>query len=272
MKCFYHGADFDGECSAAIVKRANPECHLIPLDYGQKNGYHQIGKDEEVFVMDFTLQPFVRMMNIPNMVWIDHHQSSIDEAKKLGFNPEGVREVGVSACELAWSYFFPDEIVPPAVSLIGRHDVWDLDENVLNFHYGLKSYQTHPESPIWEQLFEDGGTFLSDILHIGKLIRVYIERDDERYIHGFGFETIFEGYNCICCNRGKTSSKLFDTIWDDKTHEIMITFCRTKHGFWRVTMYTKHDGIDCGKLAKKYGGGGHAKAAGFVCKDLPFKI
>jgi nanoRNase/pAp phosphatase (c-di-AMP/oligoRNAs hydrolase) len=28
--------------------------------------------------------------------------------------------------------------------------------------------------------------------------------------------------------------------------------------------------VDCGAIAKSYGGGGHVKAAGFSCKDLPF--
>jgi len=30
------------------------------------------------------------------------------------------------------------------------------------------------------------------------------------------------------------------------------------------------DGIFCREIAKKYGGGGHKGACGFVCKVLPF--
>ena len=37
---------------------------------------------------------------------------------------------------------------------------------------------------------------------------------------------------------------------------------------WTVSMYsTTHDISD---ICKKYGGGGHAKAAGFTCVELPF--
>ena len=34
MKCFYHSADLDGQCSGAIVKLARPDCELVGIDYG----------------------------------------------------------------------------------------------------------------------------------------------------------------------------------------------------------------------------------------------
>ena len=35
--------------------------------------------------------------------------------------------------------------------------------------------------------------------------------------------------------------------------------------------YIPKKNIDCSEIAKKYGGGGHKQAAGFQCKELPFK-
>ena len=32
--CFYHRADYDGVCSAAIVKKFVPDCELYGIDYG----------------------------------------------------------------------------------------------------------------------------------------------------------------------------------------------------------------------------------------------
>jgi nanoRNase/pAp phosphatase (c-di-AMP/oligoRNAs hydrolase) len=59
---------------------------------------------------------------------------------------------------------------------------------------------------------------------------------------------------------------LFDSIEED--YDIMIPFSFNGEE-WNVSLYTKKD-IDVGKIAIKYGGGGHAKAAGFRCKELPF--
>ena len=38
---------------------------------------------------------------------------------------------------------------------------------------------------------------------------------------------------------------------------------------WTVGLYSET--IDVSVIAKKYGGGGHTGAAGFVCDTLPFK-
>jgi nanoRNase/pAp phosphatase (c-di-AMP/oligoRNAs hydrolase) len=39
-----------------------------------------------------------------------------------------------------------------------------------------------------------------------------------------------------------------------------------------VSLYSTRDDIDCGAIAKTYGGGGHKGAAGFQCDTLPFPI
>ena len=39
---------------------------------------------------------------------------------------------------------------------------------------------------------------------------------------------------------------------------------------WLVNLYTFQDVIDCGAIARRYGGGGHQKAAGFITQNLPF--
>ena len=39
---------------------------------------------------------------------------------------------------------------------------------------------------------------------------------------------------------------------------------------YTVSVYTEKD-IDVSKIAVKHGGGGHKKAAGFICENLPYK-
>lgn len=63
MKAFYHSADLDGHCSGAIVKLMHKDCTMIPIDYGDKFPYESIQKDEFIFMVDFSLQPFDRMIN-----------------------------------------------------------------------------------------------------------------------------------------------------------------------------------------------------------------
>lgn len=284
MKCFYHKSDLDGECSGAIIRYGYSECELIPIDYGQKLSIKRL-VGETVFVVDFTFTPFDLMLEldtIADLVWIDHHKSAIEESKKRNFNPAGIRDIQFAACELTWKYYFPDETMPLSVKLLGRYDVWDHNwmdtyswkgtSGVLLFQYGMKLLDTNPYSPIWDDLFKDDIKIIENIIKDGEIIYKYVQMNNTKYVHGFSFTTTFEGYTCLCCNRGSTNSKLFDTIWDEKQYDLMITFCRTKKHTWVVTIYTTHKSIDCSNIAKNYGGGGHKQVAGFHCKNLPFKI
>jgi len=281
MKCYYHAADLDGKCSGAIVKYYDQECELVPIDYGYKTNLKHLN-DEVVYMVDFTLEPFSRMIDLDkrtDFVWIDHHKSAIDEASKRRFDPLGSRDIKYAACELTWKYCFPDTPVPKGVSLLGRYDVWDHDwlmvgdrSVVLMYQYGMRVLDTNPSSDIWARIFECDDSFNDHIIETGRSIAQYVEINNEHYVHGYSFTTTFEGYSCICCNRGMTNSKLFDTIWDEKSHDLMVTFCRTRNAVWLVHLYTARRGVDCGAIAKRYGGGGHEKAAGFRCRNLPFKI
>lgn len=284
MKCFYHKTDLDGKCSGAVVKCQYPECEMIPIDYGQKVESLKYIKDETVYMVDFTLEPFSRMIDLAertNFVWIDHHRTAIEEAKKRSFNPSGVRDHNFAACELTWKYCFPDHDVPLGVTLLGRYDVWDHDwrkeewgpvNGVLLFQYGMRLEDGNPESSIWDDVFVDRIDFVDRIIERGRIVYQYVQQENEKYVNGFSFVTTFEDYTCICCNKGVANSKLFDSVWNEKEHDLMMTFCRANNEFWLVTLYAIDDRIDCGIIAKKYGGGGHRGAAGFRCKNLPFEI
>jgi len=275
MKCFYHQSDLDGQCSGAIIKLAHPECQLIPIDYGHDFKIKSY-KGQTIFMVDFTLQPMSLMISlnkVADLIWIDHHNTSINSAKEKGFNPEGVRDNSMAACELTWKYCFPNEEMPRFVKLLGRYDIWDHNHGgIIEFQYGMKGLDTNPESDIWNSLFTDDEAITLQITQKGESIYNYVQEHNRRYANSFSFETNLEGLACICCNRGVTSSIMFDSVWDEKRHDMMVTFCRTPSKRWLVSLYTTHSGVDCGKIAKKYGGGGHQQAAGFRCKELPFNI
>ena len=55
-----------------------------------------------------------------------------------------------------------------------------------------------------------------------------------------------------------------------KNYDICLSFAYLGDS-WTVGLYSDDKGIDVGKIAVKYGGGGHKGAAGFVSNNLPFK-
>ena len=294
MKCFFHSADLDGHCSGAIVKHFNPECELIPINYGQDFPWDKIAPEEKVFMVDFSLQPFEGMKQlaaISDLVWIDHHQTAIDDYVNSGLSISGIQRSGIGACELSWEYFSRDPW-PFAVQLLAEYDVWNhTDERTLPFQYGLRMQDTFPTSEsamnLWKLLFHSEEV-VNALIGAGKTIIEYETQTNAKFCKSYSFETIMPTYPMalagpspadvpftlrgICINKGFTNSKVFDSVYDPAKHDLMITFCRLPlpKKQWTVSLYSDKSEVDCGAIAKSFGGGGHKGAAGFQCDDLPF--
>lgn len=281
MKCFYHSSDLDGHCSGAIVKRKHPWCEMIGINYGQPFPWESIEPGEDIIMVDFSLQPFSDMKRLNDLcalTWIDHHKTAIDEACETEFlaSREQLLEIGRAACELTWEYMYPDIPLPLAVYLLGRYDVWDhSDLRTLPFQYGLRQNEhTSPENTVmWENLFVDE-RHVEFFLNHGRFILDYETKQNQKFCKAYAFETELNELRAICVNRGFTNSKVFDSVYDPKRHHLMITFCRLKLPArkWTVSLYSTRDDVDCGNIAKSFGGGGHKGAAGFQCSELPFEI
>jgi len=273
MKCFYH-MDLDGECSGAIVKNKFPECEMFPINYGMPFPFEIINFKEVVYMVDFGLQPFDLMMDLndkADLIWIDHHETAIKESEKWDIDIKGKRQSGISACELTWSYLNSTE-VPKGVKLLGLYDIWDhRNLAVVPFQYGMRSYITNPDHYyVWNFIFNNNEQFISDTISDGNTILSYLRKENSNYMDSYLLKCEWENYNCIVANRGMTGSMLFDSVESD--YDVMITFCRLPSKQWTVSLYSTKESVNVGKIAKKYGGGGHANAAGFQCKSLPFKV
>ena len=277
MKAFYHSADLDGHCSGAIIKRKYPECEMIGINYGQEFPWQTIEEGEIVFMVDFSLQPFCDMDRLNSMcklIWIDHHKTAIDAAHKAGFLAyEQSLMVAKAGCELTWEHLYPGIEMPSAILFLGRYDVWDLTENVLEFQYGMRLHRdTLPDSEIWELAISYDVPFVRDTIRSGHMILEYQISQSAKYAASCAFDTEIDGLPAIAMNIGMANSQMFESVLDLDKHKIMMPFV-WKDGKWTVSLYTVNEtGIDVGLIAKSFGGGGHKQAAGFQCNELPFSI
>lgn len=274
MKCFYHKSDLDGKCSAALVKLAYPDCELIGIDYGDEFPKGSIQMGEDVWMVDFCLQPFTEMWWLKDLVnsfggefvWIDHHKTAIDAALSSGFYANrGRLEVGKAACELIWEFLHPGETIPEAVWLLGRYDVWDLEANprVVPFQYGMM-YEDIPvdDQEGWRTVVEDRGYHITRIVQTGRIIQRSIEQGFRGTAEYACFEIEWEGMNWIAINGPYRGSGVFKSVFDPRRHHGMLSFFWNGKE-WRFGMYSDREDVDVSAVAKKYGGGGHKGAAGF---------
>ena len=287
IHCFYHSADLDGHCSGALVaiyhKYNKEEVTLHPINYDDPFPWEAIQADDTVYMVDFGLQPIAEMFKLNGMcelIWIDHHITAIDEYKRhwkehMERQIKGLREVGKAGCELTFEWLYPDAHLPTVVHLLGRYDVWEWKDvpNALEFQYGMRQYEnTHPSNiELWEELIvEEDGYLIKEIINRGKTLLEYEDNQNAKLCKYLAFETEFDGNPIIAINKGMSNSKVFDSVWDESKHDFMLTFVRV-YGKYNISLYTTRDDINVGEIAKQYGGGGHQKAAGFSCKELPFE-
>lgn len=160
--------------------------------------------------------------------------------------------------------------MPEAVKLLGRYDVWDHASNeVLPFQYGMRNIpDTFPGSNLWNNLLKSD-EWVIDILNKGATILEYERKQNVINVKGMSFETTFKGLRAIVTNKPFSNSKVFDSVYDESKHDIMIIF-GCKPGSFKYSLYSTKDTVDCSEIAKLFGGGGHKGAAGFYSDILLF--
>ncbi|MBW7995327.1 MAG: hypothetical protein FVQ81_01900 [Candidatus Glassbacteria bacterium] len=285
-QCYYHSGDLDGKCSAAIVKRAIPDVELIPFDYGQVFPYPRYLADKtpqpegghDVFMVDVSLGigDMEFLSGCCNLVWIDHHEPIIEAVRAKNLKIPGIQQVGKAACELCWQYLF-GTLAPLAVRLLGSYDVWDFEGNsdVLPFQWGMRIDDWDParnfdrwvSGPL--QFGPQGVRFIKETIGRGETILQYQGQQNSELVDLCAFEGSFEGLPALVVNRAKANSQVFESKYDPANYKLMIAFyCRSDHK-WVVSLYSTHKDVHCGEICKRYGGGGHKGAAGFVADKLP---
>lgn len=275
MKCFYHSADLDGKCSAAIVnyKHQGFGIDLIGINYGEEFPWCKVEDGELVYMVDFALQPFSKMIMLDNkvdLIWIDHHKTAIDDEKKYGIKFNGLRRIGTGACALVWEYLFNNDI-PEGVRLLAEYDVWNhQNPKTLPFQYGLRVCDTEPKSGIWRSTVFTGNG-VDKICQNGSLLLDYETSQNKIQASAKCFEIEFDGLKCIAMNHGPANSKVFDSVWDPKKYDAMMPFYWNGR-FWLVSLYSDRDDVDVSAVAKKRGGGGHKGAAGFQSDKPPMEL
>ena len=305
MKCFYHN-DADGKCAGfwvahtAVMENIETPTEFIEMSYEKPFPMDTIKPNERIYIVDYSISPdeMRKLLQITtDVTWIDHHKTAIEKYDGFEYGIRGLRYDGIAACMLTYCYLHhmtycgvgninPFDIsmtkdAPVFTKLIADWDVWKFDygDDTRKFITAFNSYDFRPDSKEWERFFVDGkvigpvvgwlynGEGEDEMTVEGAAMIKYRDGWAKSYLERFGFETEFEGLKCFAVNLGNCNSEYFKSLPEGKYDAFMpFAFNGEK---WTVSMYsTTHD---ISGICKKHGGGGHAKAAGFTCVELPFK-
>lgn len=137
------------------------------------------------------------------------------------------------------------------------------------YKIGLKSFlQLWAQSGILlaEPVFESVDPRVGKLIEIGRSILKYQAKQDTLVASQRSFEGTVDGLPAIFCNGVPHNSQSFHSVYDPDKHKLMVAFHYDGKQF-NISLYSTHDDVDCGAIAKLYGGGGHKGAAGFK-RDL----
>lgn len=292
MKCFYHN-DLDGRCAGSIVAQYENNYNkedFFEVDYVMTLPLDKIQKDEVVYFVDYsfkkdTIWQLKKVLEATkNVIWIDHHTSSINLEKELPWTKEikGIRQEGISGAGLTYMYLMGSKFddIPYYIQLISDYDCWiyNFEPDTTYFKLGIETTNYDALDDIWRTLsgiwydnkpvgIGSSENAFRNMLSYGKTIKGYIDQDNTYYREHFAYETEIEGHKCLAVNK-KSNSWIFGEKYKEYPLVMVWVFNGSKYTY---SIFSSNKDIDCSKIAEKYGGGGHKGAAGFSSDELLFK-
>lgn len=277
--CIYHRTDMDGFCAGALVKYCVPECDLLGMDYHDDLDMSQLEGVGTIFVVDFCL-PLEQMEMLNRkyeLIWCDHHVTSIKQGWALSFQPSGIQDVDHSGCALTWLYFQKigkigvQAVMPESIKLLESYDLGKVNERVLEYQYGLRSQVSGPLSDGWVPVILGYNYPKEQTIDIGKTI-LQFERNKIKKGMQNSFTTNFGGYKAVVLDWPDTFGLIYKDEMSKLDCELFATFSMVPGGKWRIIVTSHDKDIHAGKFCQKYGGGGHQAIGGMVCDELPFSV
>lgn len=252
MLCIYHRNCADGFTAAWCAKLAGV------TDF-HASQYGEAPPDVDgldVVVVDFSYPRdvlFAMKERARSIYVLDHHKSARAALEGLDFCLFDMERSGAA---MTWDYFFPDlaRKRPLLVDYVQDRDLWQWrlpSSREVNAVIG--SYEQTFEN--WDRL---GGLDVREMHAEGAAILRYQDKLADQ-IAANAEEVEIDGHLVLVSNSGVLQSEVgerlakgrpFGVVWFEREGEIVLSL-RSRAG-----------GIDVSELARKFGGGGHAGAAG----------
>lgn len=268
----YHANCWDGFCAAWVAKRALGECDFHPAYYGQSP---PDVRDRIVYILDFSYPRDVmeRMLTVARRtVVLDHHktaQASLDGLHQPEAGIDVIFDMNKSGGRLAWLWFttmgydMHSPNAPRAPWLVDYTEDRDLWLHALpeseNINAALRSYPL--DFDLWDRFGAAKdvvrGTFL---VQEGKAIRRAERQIVDTHVRNACERTI-AGYSVLAVN----ATVLFSEIAGElaKGRPFGACYFDRSDGKRQWSLRSDNQGLDVSVIAKSFGGGGHARAAGF---------
>lgn len=263
-----HHNDPDGYGAAcAAYQKFGDAAIYIPVDWVLPLPELEDGSD--VYVLDFSfkrdyLDKLISRMN--SVLIIDHHQSA---QKDLAGHPNAIFDMNKSGAGLAWD-FFVGAIRPDFINYIEDADLWRFA--LPNSHF-IKNFIFNLTLTVENYLSVLNSTSLDEMIYQGKLIQKVIDHlwaITKPMVH----VVEIDGGKMLALNSSVYYNEFgeFLLLMNEEEKlgcDFAGTYYRVDKDTIKFSLRSRRALADVSVVASAFGGGGHARSAGFeVSKDL----
>lgn len=218
-------------------------------------------KGKEIYTLDFSypLDKTRALLKLSKLLTtIDHHISA-EQSTKLAHNY--VYELHSSGAVLSWKYFHPNIKVPEFLKYIEDIDIWRLSmSKTMELMASLDTYKM--EFPLWNRLAKDWEKTITrkKYLEEGMAIIKYQEILVKKAVKD-SEEVVFMGKKALVSNFTLALNSQIGDAMRKKGYSLGIIW--QKRGDKLIVSLRSAGKVDASKIAAKFGGGGHKRAAAF---------
>lgn len=269
----YHGNCADGFSAAWCFWRKYGTGADYVAGVYQQDPPDVTGRD--VYLVDFSYKaPVVADMlqKARSVTLIDHHKTAIDDLRPLKADMAATNNNGMgdnfgwfcdlnrSGATLAWDYLFPGEDRPLLLGHVEDRDLWrfklpgtrEIQAFVFSHEYSFE---------MWDKLMSADQVELLKMTAAGAAIERKHHKDVAELVAVCKRRMVIGAYDVPVAS-------LPYTLVSDAAHLMAqgepFAACYWDTAEGRVFgLRATDEGVDVSEVAKQYGGGGHAKAAGF---------
>lgn len=279
--CIYHKNCADGFTGAWVVKEwAKMHNHVIEYAGGE------YGKDpvpinrRHVILVDFSYPEdvLIRMSEYAASITIlDHHKTAEENLKNIeakAYCPiDVIFDMDRSGCEIAWDFFFPYENKPRVLEAVADRDLWkfnkpytkEISAFVFSLEYTFENWDKLMSYDINDVISSGSGILMKHSKDVNELfnsivywVNIVTGLDDEFYripVANVPYMYASEMGNKLCLE------------YPDASFAATYYFDGKQYKF---SLRSTDNQLDCSKIAKAFGGGGHRNASGFSVDKLPW--
>ena len=211
-----------------------------------------------VAILDFSYDnPTTKKMieDAAGLIIIDHHKSAMVELHDISNTHFDMTKSGA---RLAWDFFHPGKEAPKFIDYIQDRDLWKW-ELAYSKEFSAAFDMIPFEFEEFEK-FEDDSVF-DDAVRRGSYILAYsktvVKKVCDKAVH-----RKFEGMDVMVVNASHWMSEIGARLSPDCDFA-MIWYYDHADKIIKVSLRAFHEYVDVSEISKRFGGGGHKKAAGF---------